>query len=104
MVERAGGGATDREDLVERDARFARARTRGIRERANDGIGAVAWRAALIARGDLVMVAIDRRDDRADVRAPEVDAEEVVVAQTLGSLPASSGVLSALASPSMTVF
>jgi len=104
VVERARRGAPDREDLVERDGRLARGRMRGVRQGANDGVGAVAGRTALIACGDLVMVAVERRDDRADVRAAEIDAEETVVAQTLGSLPASSGVDSALASPSSTVF
>src|SRR5207247_2914881 len=79
-------------------------RLRGVADGANDGAGAVAGRASLISRGDLVMVAVERRDDRADVRAAEIDAEEAVAAQTLGSLPASSGVDSALASPSSTVF
>ena len=77
---------------------------RGIRDGANDGVGTVAGRAALIPRGYLVVVAVESRDDRADVRAAEIDAEEAVAAQTLGSLPASSGVDSALASPSSTVF
>jgi len=89
---------------MEGEARLARGRMRGIRDGANDGVGAVAGRAALIARGYLVVVAVERRDDRADVRAAEIDAEKAVVAQTLGSLPASSGVDSALASPSSTVF
>jgi hypothetical protein len=51
-----------------------------------------------------VTVTVERRDDRADMGTAEVDAEEVVVAQTLGSLPASSGEDSTLASPSMTLF
>ena len=104
MVERARRGTADREDVVERDARVARGRLRGVRDGANDGVGAVAGRTALIARGYLVVIAVERRDDRADVRAAEIDAEEAVAAQTLGSLPASSGVDSALASPSSTVF
>jgi hypothetical protein len=104
VVERTRRGATDTYKLVERQAGLARARAGGVRDRANDGLGAVTWRAALITRDDLVMVAVKRRDDRADVRTAEVDAEEVVVAQTLGSLPASSGDDSTLASPSMTLF
>jgi hypothetical protein len=59
---------------VERKTSFARGRARGISERADDGVGAIAWRSALIARDDLVAVAVERRDDRADVRAAEVDA------------------------------
>ena len=89
---------------MERQASLAGARASGIGDRANDGLGAVARRATLITRDDLVLVAIERGDDRADVRTAEVDAEEVVVAQTLGSLPASSGDDSTLASPSMTLF
>ena len=89
---------------MQREACFARARARGISDRANDGVGAVARGAALIARDDLVILAVERRDDRADVRAAEVDAEVVVVAQTRGSLPASSGEFSALASPNSTLF
>ena len=104
MVERPRRGAADRLHRMEGEARLARGRMRGIRDGANDGVGAVAGRAALIARGYLVVVAVERRDDRADVRAAEIDAEKAVVAQTLGSLPASSGVDSALASPSSTVF
>ena len=104
MVERARRGAADGDDLVERQAGITRARAGGIRDRANDGLGAVARRATLVARDDLVLVAVKCCDDRADMRTAEVDAEEVVVAQTLGSLPASSGDDSTLTSPSMTLF
>ncbi len=103
MIERARRSATNGEELVERQTSLARAGTSGIRERAHDGISAIAWCSALITRDDLVAVTVERGDDRADVRTAEVDAEEVVVAQTLGSLPASSGEDSALASPSMTL-
>ena len=99
MVQRAGCRATDRDELVKRNARVARTRARGVSERAHDRVGPFAWRPSHIARDDLVAVAVKRGDDRANVRAAEVDAEEVVVAQTLGSLPASSGEDSALASP-----
>jgi hypothetical protein len=70
----------------------------------NDGVGAFTWRAALITPDDLVAFGVERGDDRADVRPAEVEAEEVVVAQTRGSLPASSGEDSTLASPSITLF
>jgi hypothetical protein len=89
---------------MKRDAGIARARAAGFCDGAHDRLGAVAWRTALIARDDLVMVALERGDDRADVRAAEVDPEKVVVAQTLGSLPASSGEERTLASPSITLF
>ena len=104
MVERARRGAAGGEDLVERQASVARACASGIRDRTNNGLGAVARRATLVARDDLVLVAVKCCDDRADMRTAEVDAEEVVVAQTLGSLPASSGDDSTLTSPSMTLF
>lgn len=104
MIEWSWGSATNGEELVERQASLARAGASGIRERAHDGVGAIAWCSALITRDDLVAVTVERGDDRADVRTAEVDAEELVVAQTLGSLPASSGEDKALASPSMTLF
>jgi hypothetical protein len=104
MVERTGRRAPDGDHLVKRDASVARALARRIRQGADDRVGPVAWRTALGARDDLVMVIVKRGDDRADLRAAEVDAEEVVVAQTLGSLPASSGDDSTLASPSRTLF
>ena len=89
---------------MQRDPGFPRARASGITQRANDGVRAIARRAALVSCDDLVMVAVERGDHRADMRATEVDAEVVLVAQTRGSLPASSGEDSALASPSMTLF
>src|SRR6185503_5142854 len=104
VVERARRGAADGGELVKRQAGLADARASGIRDRADDGLGAIARRTTLIARDDLVLLAVERRDDRADVCTAKVDAEEVVVAQTLGSLPASSGDDSTLASPSMTLF
>lgn len=104
MVQRTGSGATDGDELVERNARVAGARSRGIADRANDRVSALARSAPNVARDDRVTVTVERRDDRADMGTAEVDAEEVVVAQTLGSLPASSGEDSTLASPSMTLF
>lgn len=104
VVQRTGRGATDRDELAERNARLARARASGVTERTNDRVGAFAWGPPHVARDDLVTVAIEHGDDGPDVRAAKVDAEEAVVAQTLGSLPASSGEDSALASPSRTLF
>ena len=104
VIERTRRGAASGKDLVQRYAGLARRRARGLGERANDGVGAVSRRPALITRDDLVTIAVERRDHRADMGTAEVDAEEVVVAQTLGSLPASSGDESTLASPSITLF
>jgi hypothetical protein len=104
MVERSRRCTSDREQVMHRDAGITRTGAGALRDGAHDRLGAVAWRTALSARDDLVMVAVERGDDRTDLRAAQVDPEEVVVAQTLGSLPASSGEDSTLASPSITLF
>ena len=104
VIEGTRCGTTDRDDLMQRYARILRRRSRRIRESANDRVGAVPWSVTLIARDDVVAVGRQGRDDCAYARAAKIDAEEVVVAQTLGSLPASSGDDSTLASPSITLF
>lgn len=104
MVQWSGGGTAGGDELVKGNARVARARSCGIADRPNDRVSAVTRSAPHVTRDDRVTVTVERRDDRADMGTAEVDAEEVVVAQTLGSLPASSGDDRTLASPSMTLF
>jgi hypothetical protein len=104
MVQRSGCGATRCDELVQRNARVARAGSRGLPHRAHDRVRSLARGPPHVAREDLMVFAFETGDDRADVRAAEVDPEEAGVAQTLGSLPASSGEDSTLASPSRTLF
>src|SRR6266508_229422 len=95
VVERSGRRAADGDDLVQWQARVPSRRASTFGDRVHRRIGTFAWRRALVARDDVRMGAIRCGDHAADVRGTEVDADEVVVAQTLGSLPASSGVASA---------
>jgi len=60
MVERARRSATDGDDLVERQAGLARGRASGIRDRPNDGLGAVAWRAAPTRPSAIAAIAVSR--------------------------------------------
>src|SRR5204862_6786434 len=71
-----------------------------FRDRRDDVDGTAARGRPLVARDDARDRLLVARDDAADVRRAEIDAE--IEAQTLGSLPASSGACSAVASPPNT--
>ena len=93
MVERTRRGAGHRGDLAQRSIHGGERGAGALCDRGDDVLRARARRDALVAADDARHGIVVTRDDASDVRPAEIDAE--IEAQTLGSLPATSGAFSA---------